>query len=795
MKKKILIAGIFCFIIISIFVVVATVKLYEYQITSNDGNQVSTTTTWYQTFRIGTVGDNETFVLSNVSLNGSYNGGGNVKTVWVSIFATNASGSPTGNPLAISYPKSVGDFPLYASKSWGNFSFPIPPTLTKGEQYAIYVNTTGILDSTFIWYSNVLNPYSGGLTYRADGCLDGIEPGCISRWDNVEAGWDMVFMVYGEYIDASNITVNLDAPINNSKFVRASNSFNASYVSGTDLQNATYYVWNSTGRIYNDSVTSVITGTTNSTSETISNLIVGNYSWNVLACSTNYCKYAENNFTFGRESLIENSQTYNATTSSGNSETFLINLTYDSSTWSSITSVLYYNNTAYTGTKTGTGDNILFSRLIDPFATVLTNHTFYWTVSLINSTATLYLNSTSYNQTVSSLLIDDCASYTTLLLNYTVKDELTQNYINSSVNETNIELNIGIYSSTRGLILNLSELYNNTNNAKVCINSSVLNSTYLLYSEAKYSANGYVIRYNYIQNFSLMNSTIPQHITLFDLPTSEATKFLMTYKGVTFLAVPNALISINRRYVSENSYKTVEVGKTDNYGQTTGWFDLDAKYQIIVTKEGQILSTFSNVAVFCENELTGDCKISLDASSALADVIDFYTLHNFAYSQDFNETTRTHTLIFSTLDGSVSTISTNLTRLDMYFNTTVCSNQISTSSGTLTCAVPASYGNLTFVAVIYKDGRAISYTPYVIRGVSGAITFAGNLVIFVVGIILSIAVMFIPSAIGVIIGTLIGTIIATYFFLINNPILGGAFAFLVVVGVVLIWKMRQAGGD
>ena len=104
-----------------------------------------------------------------------------------------------------------------------------------------------------------------------------------------------------------------------------------------------------------------------------------------------------------------------------------LNSTY----YTNIQGVLIYNETNYIGTKYGTGDTITFNKTITiPNINTETNMTFYWEIELIKG-GSIKINSTFNNQTINILNIDDCSSYSILILNYTLRDEETQEIINA----------------------------------------------------------------------------------------------------------------------------------------------------------------------------------------------------------------------------------------------------------------------------------------------------------------------------------------------------------------------------
>jgi len=140
----------------------------------------------------------------------------------------------------------------------------------------------------------------------------------------------------------------------------------------------------------------------------------------------------------------------------------------------------------------------------------------------------------------------------------------------------------------------------------------------------------------------------------------------MTYKDNTFSAVEGAVISLDRKYIDEDVYKSVENIKTDYLGQGRGHFDLDnVIYRITVTKDNVLLSIFENVAVFCTDSVTGDCRLNLYETTSDTNPLDFDNYQNIGYTLIFNQTLRKVILTYSTLDGSTATILLNVSKSDI----------------------------------------------------------------------------------------------------------------------------------
>lgn len=489
--------------------------------------------------------------------------------------------------------------------------------------------------------------------------------------------------------------------------------------------------------------------------------------------------------------ITENSQTYNSTTHEGATESFVINITFDSSEFVNINAILNYNGTDYVPTKSQNGDEVIFRRSLSvPQVSGNSNITFQWEVSY-GSNYTFY--STKYNQTVKILNIDDCSSYSVEILNFSLKDEELQNELNASLYNTSVMVHVQLYpTGSSSEILNYSQNFSENNNPRICVED--LNSTYDMDVQVFYDGDGYSAEFYHIQDNSLSNSSIPNNINLFDLEDADATKFLITYKNDYFLPVENALIQIQRKYIDEGVFKNVEIPKTDANGQARASFDVDkAVYTIIVTKNGEVLSTFDNIAVICQDSIIGDCDINLNSANTGIDDDDWEIVNNTAFSFSFDKDTRTVSVIFATTDGTTKTYRLNVTKFDRWGNTSVCSDSLTTSSGTLSCIVPDSFGNITIVADFYwgMDSVLLGREIFSIRP-DVADVFGRNGSAMLIILMLVFPLIFITSTIGVIIGMIIGLIFGSMLMLYEGVTIfetGSFILYLIVAGALIIWRV------
>ena len=493
------------------------------------------------------------------------------------------------------------------------------------------------------------------------------------------------------------------------------------------------------------------------------------------------------------------SYSYNNESYEGQSETFYLNVSYNSTHWTSASAYLIYNSTTRTTvSSTGSGGNIYFKDSVTaPHVTSTKNIPFKWVLTLSNSTNTTSIDIDDYaNQTVFNVTADNCAAGSFKILNITLQDEETRAYFNSSYKAYNasIEIDLGLYySGSSTAFFNYTAKFNYTNNVTVCINRN-LSASYVTYAQIKYYADSYTTEYYYLQNQSIGDTKIPINITLHDLLTVDSTTFLTTYKDENYLGVDNALLVLKRKYVSDGVYRTVEIAVTDENGQ--GVLHLDTggvAYSIDVYKEGTLLSSFDNVVVYCEDSVIGDCKINLYASASVTKAEDFYTKDNMGYSLLFNQTTKLVKLSYTILDGSVSVVSLNISKLDPYRNVTLCASKVSGSSGSITCDVNSTYGNVTFIVELWKDNHLITTEIYSIIPDTSDI-FGDNAVILILVQFLSLAFLLIPSAIGVILSLGVGLVISAVLFYISPSLFAtSGVGWLIVALVLIIIKLHNRG--
>lgn len=650
---------------------------------------------------------------------------------------------------------------------------------------------------------------------RYTGLLDDILFYNTSAWTQADVTYDWNG---GAGVEAYSDATSLSTPANNTIVFSENQSLGFTATTSITPINWTFYIWNSSGHV-NYKLVNVTSSTTFSATVNISTLnhtANSTFKWSTFPCDASQCLAPPGNFTFYLSNFMEESQAYSATTYIGQVEKFIINVSYDPNSYSGILANLVYNGTSYAGTATTTADKASISKSISvPSSASQQNYTFYWVIALTNASGTSYSNSTIKTQTVNTFTIGACdGANTQLIVNYTLKDEVTQALFDKQEPPTtnismltyngSIEVDMKLYSTDTGThIINYSGNFTWTNFAGICSSISLASGTaYRMETQTKYSGAGYVGEYHYFQNYTLTNLTARQQVTLYDLLSADSTTFLTTYYDSNGVPVEGAIISLNRKYVSEGVFKTVEMYKTNSFGNGILHLDLDngATYQIIVKLNGTTLSIFNDVTPYCKDRATGDCSIPLYATLATKLVTNWNTYYNLDYNLDFNETLRRVILTFVTSDGSSKKVSLNLTKADYLGTTVLCSDLLISSSGTITCDVPEIYKNVSFWTKVFIDepagGNFIQVTQRLYQiNIKLTDAFDNNSAFIALIMFLTLPLMLLSTTLGVIGFSFVGLILGAVLLYTSKSILGaGSFLFWgIMAGLLIIWKIYKRG--
>lgn len=696
---------------------------------------------------VGTTGLNATFTLGKIGLYLSRTAtNGNLTVV---VRNVTSALEPTGNNVSAGIIYWVN-----VSNGAGFYNITMSPaTLLKGTSYAICGYTDKPGGATITMGIQTVGGY-GGFGGRALQSADGGQTFTTQTYDHT-------FKVYdGGNLPANPLTVTLTVPTNNTVLTTTSGinfSAFATPRANFNLTNATLYIWNSTS-IFNITTKPLITPTnqTNTTFWIVNNFPFGMYQFNVYACESNgtlgTCGFSQLNNTF----IIDGVEYYEPNLVEGQTTLLYLNLSTPNID-DSQTAILNWNGTDYQATKIRIDTNTIQFRvnLQVPFGLgAVTGNpvSHYWNFGSGNTTSLV--------QKVYKISIDDCSVNQVVILNYTLADEDSEGQLNGTLVNGTIE--------TETVIMNwqnnsLRTVYGtnktNVNNVKVCVPYNALNfSSFRVDTTTRYVATNYVSEFHHLQAYNLSISSVPNNITLLDLLISRSQSFLITFKDANFLPAANTVVEIKRKYIGLTEYKLVEAPLTDDSGQTIAHLVLqDVIYQIIFKRNGTIIGFFDNQIAICQNPVNNQCTLNLNAFSGGNKISDFSTNDGISYQFIFDPVQRTLQVPFIVLDGSAKLVQLNVTKYDGLGNNTVCTDGTLSSTGTLSCSIPATVGNTSIYAVLTSNGGFVASSFFSLSS-NGASTFGGTGGFLLVIMVITLAFMFSPDPIGQVIGAAVGLI-------------------------------------
>lgn len=274
---------------------------------------------------------------------------------------------------------------------------------------------------------------------------------------------------------------------------------------------------------------------------------------------------------FNNLGFIENSQTYNATTYETKSETFLINITYDSSL-SMPSATLFYNGVGYSGISSGNGNIITFSSTLD-IPTGVTSGSFYWNISIGGTT----FQSTNKTQTIQPITLTICnATNNVKYLNFTFLDEGNGSIISAATDLAQFNYYLG-----SGAVVKTYTFSNSTQNSAYILCFTPSDKLVIANIQYQYSGLGYPSR-QFATTLTLSNATTNQQLYLLATAQGNFITFIALNQGGT--PISGAAITIQRQFAS--GYVTIINGVTDSAGSFAAFVSGSFNHQISVSKTG-----------------------------------------------------------------------------------------------------------------------------------------------------------------------------------------------------------------
>ena len=626
--------------------------------------------------------------------------------------------------------------------------------------FNFFVN--GVLNATSTNPGN-LNADTGNSTMFVDGTHTRFMEGMLDEISFFNESLDIVDIVelYNSgagkaYPFDTIIITTLEDPADDSIINVDPYSFNASYVvsgTATNLTNATTYIWYGNGSLF-DTNYSIINGTTNSTAHLMGNFVLGNYDWNVLTCGTNgtgICSWAASNSSFFWGFDTENT-TFSYPVLESTVDTFQLNMTLPTQV-SVQSAILSYNGTNYTNAdKLNFVDN---NWSVTKSITILPgtpgfgaeNRTFYWVVTLSDLSTGLTTNLTTAveYQDVRELTLRFCDSINTIpVLNFTMFDELNGLEINATSNATNFEGTFSYGASLTSRIKNYSftNLSMPTNEFDFCTNlpSAIIYTDFV----SEYSAVDYSPSNHFLTNAVLTNVT--NEISLFLLRDDAAVQFFITVT-LDFAPLDGATVNIDKFFIGEGVFKTVEIDETDITGRITAYLELDQEYRFVVQRDGTPLGIKTKTS-YCE---AAPCTIEIELLSESADVFSGFNTafaQNVLYNLSYDTVTKMVTFDFIDLTGLATSFKMEVSQnvINQSQPIIIYSNRVFTSSGTMTFNA-TNLNNGEYIVNTYiarSPDQFIGFIMFIISSVSEALGLLGIIIALLLVLVIALGVALNP---------------------------------------------------
>lgn len=481
---------------------------------------------------------------------------------------------------------------------------------------------------------------------------------------------------------------------------------------------------------------------------------------------------------------------YTQNVSSGSIQTHYLNMSYDNLDYSGVSVALVYNSTRYTATTSDTGNYLTYTSNVNvPSSSSVSNYSFYWEVTLTNSSETYTLNSSWYNQTASPMLIDNCTLYNQTILNFSMVDEESLIPMNGT-----IEVVANIYTlGTTNLVASYNYSFNHTvlNTTRICLGN--INSSYkLAYSVKHYSGTSYFAKYRNAQSITISNDTGSQNIKLYNLLAASGNTFRLVIVGNLYSSNSGLLIDVQRQYIPTNSFNTVESPVTASNGEAIAHLVTSSVvYNFIVSLNGVTIGTFNNYQVQCQNPISEQCYINLNLAQSTASLPDFTNYGNVSTVYLLDNNASTLYLTFLSTDGLNHNITQYVYQNDAFGNNTICSSTSYGTSGTLTCVIPAVYQNTTFYSESYSDG---TYLGVAFFSLGGKPNYYGVDVIIELLLYSCLVMMMLSNPVLIVIGAILGVLFSIILLFISS---GSSVAiissviFFIAAGVIIIWQIGR----
>ena len=480
--------------------------------------------------------------------------------------------------------------------------------------------------------------------------------------------------------------------------------------------------------------------------------------------------------------IFENSRTYQNSSIELSKQTYLLNITHNSTKYPTITAKLNYGGVNYDSTVSSSINKIINNSLVLPNVVSSTNYSFFWNITTSDGINTKSIEVLSSNQTINPLLVSYCGIYNNSIINHTIRHESNYTRLYSTTQESVINL----WDAALDRTYNQTFTFNKTlglvggeqnSTYSYCINEQgnlLFDALFLTYRT------DFDNREYWIVDESI-NTT--KSYTTHLLESSKSTLNILKVQDEYQSGIADALVTIQKYDVASDEYKILQTVKTDSNGQAViqlEWYDVF--YNFIVKIDG-VTKLVTARAKIAEEEIV----LSITPSTALS----YDKFYSTSSRVDFDNTTNTFNAIFSRPEDKEMEVCLQVIKRNGILNSTlICDNCSANPSDTISCYIGANPSG-SYQAMVY--GKGSYYLFYSImysinQTISDAVGYVdGQILMLIIAITTCLLFVFSPEiAIVTFLAGLIGSI-ALGIGTINI----GAMIGITIIGILILTRITK----
>jgi len=311
------------------------------------------------------------------------------------------------------------------------------------------------------------------------------------------------------------------------------------------------------------------------------------------------------------------------------------------------------------------------------------------------------------------------------------------------------------------------------NNHRICFTPET--STFNTNVYFKYTTPG-TYTHKYIAfNQTFSNQTTPLPLYNFDSKTGVSQLKATVRRADNYAPISNVVVKLQRLYLSEAIYRTVQYDISDEYGLVI--FDIierDADYKLsYFSTQDVLLKTTAQSKFFCENFL---CDITQLIQATTTTV----EKRKIVASNVYNNETKVISTTWGMVDGDNAVVTFKVFHKPTTSNFLVCNESTVGSSGVFTCNMTRYTG--TALVVLDVEGNSFSFSEYIqlVRQTIRDVVSQGDSAFMVIAMFLVIGLSGLVSPLATIVMAVFGLL-----FLATFGVFSGLTVGLTVVAVIM----------